>query len=106
MRKFLNVTTPILNSIKFPEQGNFQTTLCVFNDIANIMTIAKMRYWENARFALIVHKKFSGFGTELLSNTLVVKKDSLNENFGMLGYNHHIKFNEFSRTRECLDHLL
>ena len=47
----------------------------MLNDIANIMTIAKMRYWDNARYSLIVHRKFCGFGTELLSNTVVVKNN-------------------------------
>ena len=47
----------------------------MLNDIANIMIIAKMRYWDNARYTLIVHRKFCGFGTELLSNTVIVKNN-------------------------------
>ena len=39
------------------------------------MTIAKMRYWNNARYSLIVHIKFYGFGTELPSRTVVVKNN-------------------------------
>ena len=47
----------------------------MLNDIANIMTVAKMRYWDNARYYLILHRKFCGFGTELLSNTVIVKNN-------------------------------
>ena len=40
--KFLHVTTPILKSINFPEQGNVWTTLCVLTNIANLMTVEEM----------------------------------------------------------------
>ena len=40
-----------------------------------------VRYWDTARYSLIVHRKFCEFGTELLSNTVVV------ENIGSRGVN-------------------